>query len=106
MAGSQVYSQLLLNVPNLHGTGAFLVPTGFVLVVRDVELFESSPGGALVELAAGGGTVFAAFGPNLTTTYNHYSWQGRVVVQAGDQFEVNASLACNVLAMGYLLTLP
>lgn len=106
MAGISVYSTELLNVPNLHGTAAFLVPSGFVLDVRDVELFESSPGGSLIELASGGGTVFAAFGPNLTTTYNNYNWRGRVIVKEGLQFEVSTTLPTNVVAMGYLLTLP
>lgn len=106
MAGIQVYSTLLINSANLHGTAAFLVPAGFRLDVRDVEMFESSPGGALFELAAGGGTVFAAFGPNLTTTYNNYRWTGRVIVNEGDQFEVSTTLTANVVAMGYLLTLP
>lgn len=102
----QTYSHQLLNVPNLHGTAAFSVPPGVLLIVRDVELFESSPGGALIELAGEDGVVFAAFGPNLTTTYNNYRWEGRVAVSAGKQFEVNASLPANVVAMGYLLTLP
>lgn len=106
MPAVNVYSTQLLNVANLHGTAAFVVPAGYVLDVRDVELFESSPGGALIELAGASGVVFAAFGPNLTTTYNNYSWRGRLIVNAGDQFEVNASLPANVCAMGYLLTLP
>lgn len=106
MASFPVYSQEILNVANLHGTAAFIVPTGYRLVVRDVRIFESAPGGALVELAAGFGVVFQAFGPNLTTTYNNYAFEGRVVVEETLQFEVNASLPANVVAMGYLLTLP
>lgn len=102
-----VFSTLLLaRAVTGSSTTAFLVPTGFRCVLRRLDVFESAPGGAVVELAGNDGIVFWAAGPNLTSTFNTYSWDGRQVIDEGKQLEVSNSLDVNIYASGYLLTLP
>jgi hypothetical protein len=104
---TQVYSSRFISryVPGSSLT-AFLCPAGYRAVLRSIYLLETSPGGGIFQAAAGAGIVFWTAGPNLTTTYNYYSWDGRLVFEAGEQLEISNDLAVSMYAGGYLLSLP
>lgn len=82
----------------------YVVPAGFVAVVRNIEVFAPSGTGT---------SIYAAGGSSQTFWYQVWGatdplwkqWQGRVVVQPGDAFSfVAVGHAVDVSAMGYLLS--
>jgi hypothetical protein len=85
---------------------AFICPVGFRAVLRAIYLLETTPGGGIFQAAAGAGIVFWTAGPNLTTTYNYYPWEGRLIFEAGEQLEISNDLPVSMYAGGYLLSLP
>lgn len=105
------YSQRFAAATTVAGTAStvFTCPANFVAVVRDLQAYNS--GGA-------SDALFVALvipGP-ATLTLWHFAgvaastsdqWQGRVVLNAGDQLELfSAAEAFEVLISGYLLSSP
>lgn len=90
------------------GTVGPTVPSGFVYVVRDLDV---------VELTGNSGVYMDLMSPTLgpmvrisradTTSFGHASWRGRQVYGPGEQVGVKATSGLwSVTISGYQLTLP
>jgi hypothetical protein len=101
-----VYSTLFINSPGLVGDAAFLVPDGYIAVVRDIDAVAFIGAGATLEAGIGGGTVFWAYTWSVVAVVDWRSWRGRVVLSAGQQLVIHTDAAVDVYAGGYLLTAP
>jgi hypothetical protein len=88
----------------------YTVPSGFVAVVRDMILIQNGTSfNALVGVSVYTGTgvqVWQQIHPDALSSTT-YHWQGRKVMNAGDQLKAFANdPAWSIDVSGYLLTLP
>jgi hypothetical protein len=110
---NQVFSVRLWQVLNSTTTGAVLgpvVPAGFRWVVRDVRAINGTLEGSLLFVAQllihGGNTIFST-PANMTLGGLMYDWQGRAIVNTGEQLELSlGDPGWTVAVDGYQLTLP
>lgn len=104
---ANVYSTAFIFQRGLAGNATYTVPAGFVVVVRDVDVYWGqqpvAPTG-LVLGAAGqafwswAGAIFAA---------NNDNWRGRHVMNAGDVLTVSVTNGnADVSVSGYRLVAP
>lgn len=101
-----VYSYRFINVAGFLGHAAFEVPAGYVAVVRDIDACDFTPGGATIEAGIGDGAVFWIYTWPPETVGGWQGWRGRVVLQPGEQLVLNSSAELDMVASGYLLSLP
>jgi hypothetical protein len=86
------------------------VPAGFVWVVRDVRMINVTLGEAILNavtlLIDNGATIYQT--PNgCTIGQQMYGWQGRAIVQPGEQLQLFLpDPGWTVAVDGYQLTLP
>jgi hypothetical protein len=107
---SKVYSTRFI------GSGAVdsvseTVPSGVLWVVRDAILFfdgaNSNDGYSLSAYFVGGGAGVIQSGQSTAGEILLVHWEGRQVLNAGDELEFSAStLNWYVMVSGYVLTLP
>lgn len=107
---SRLYSKRLLVGGALDSASA-TVPAGVVWVVRDSLLYfdgaSTSDGYALEVNIAGGGLGVIQRGIATATQQEIFAWQGRQVLNAGDELVFGAStLNWYIMVSGYELTLP
>lgn len=109
----QVYSKRLWSILNATTIGATLgpiVPAGFVWVVRDIRAINLQQDGTVLfefqVLVHNGPIIFAT--PLYSTIGGlMYSWEGRAVVNAGEQLELSiATSGWDVVVDGYELSTP
>jgi len=103
---ARVYSQRFINVAGFSGHAAFLVPDGFKAIVRDIDACDFTPGGATIEAGIGDGGVFWIYTWPAEIVGGWQGWRGRVVLEPGEQLVLNASASLDMVASGYLLSLP
>jgi hypothetical protein len=85
-------------------TPAYLVPANMVAVVRQLT-FVGAGLGAIGAAAYGSfASPSEAFFQGVSGANSLLEWQGRVVVQAGEEFHMSCSSSCAMTAHGYLLT--
>lgn len=84
----------------------FEVPTGYVAVVRDIDVL--SHGGALINwvVSINGVADFAAGQFTILALNQTGEWRGRQVMNPGDQLVFQSDGPTDGLISGYLLTLP
>lgn len=103
-----VYSTRLLYTANISAAPSYVIPEGFVAVIRDLDASCPSPV-----------TGYYVYLVNVTKSYiiaistfpsdnNSASWRGRQVVPAGEEIALNGNPPTGATATvsGYLLTLP
>ena len=84
----------------------YLVPAGFVAVVRDVDAYFGSSLSVKTVFARGSAAqIFwqETVGANLA---GWRQWEGRQVIYAGETLSLFADELVDLTASGYLLTLP
>jgi len=101
-----VYSTLLIDSPGLSGSAAFLVPPGYICVVRDIDAVWFTGIGGTVEAGRGGAAVFWGVSQDPVLLLATASWRGRHVIPEGDQLVIATSQPADVSASGFLLSLP
>ena len=106
MPAFPVYSRRFIDVAGFTGSVAFLVPTGFVCVVRDITAWVGISAGASVQAGLGGSAVFWGFTFGVVTVQATAEWQGHHVINEGEQLVLASSASVDLMASGYLLTLP
>lgn len=106
MAPFPVYSTRFFANLLVNSSVAFLVPGGYIAVVRHVDCSQTSPGGFICQVGIAGHANFFSVDMGLTTTVSWASWAGRQVLNAGEQLVANGVGTGDVVASGYLLTTP
>lgn len=101
-----VYSTLFIDSPGLVGDAGFLVPDGFVAVVRDIDAVAPAGAGAQIYAGIGGSSEFWTYQWTVVATADWRSWRGRVVIPGGGQLVIHTDAPVDVIACGYLLTAP
>ncbi len=101
-----VYSTRFLAWAASESPPPYVVPTGYVAVVRDLDVW--SGGGSMInwQLAINGVAKFAAGQFTIESVAQVAQWRGRQVVQAGELLFFSADGAVDGLVSGYLLTIP
>jgi hypothetical protein len=102
-----VYSVRFLQARAYSGVATYLVPAGFVAVLRDLDAFQVA--GLTVPqiylVGAAGQTIWWNSGSLVDSSYS--SWRGRQVINEGETFAVNvATETASFAVSGYLLSLP
>ena len=102
----QIYSSRLLAWSADESPAPFTVPTGFVCVVRDADVW--SGGGELInyQLAVNAVAKFWAGQFTIESLAQVGQWRGRQVVMPGEDLVFSSDGATDGLVSGYLLTLP
>lgn len=84
-------------------TVVYTVPTGYVAVVRDIEVGAQSPPANSVAINYAG--VAEIYSVDTITQYRTAQWRGRVVLNAGDTINVDAIAGTwTYIISGYLLS--
>lgn len=101
-----IYSTRFLAWSDDETPAPYTVPTGYVAVVRDVDVW--SGGGAMinVQLAVNAVAKFWAAQFTVESIAQVAQWRGRQVLQAGEDLVFSADGATDGLVSGYLLSLP
>jgi hypothetical protein len=104
---SRIYSTSFIQVAGLLGQEHYVVPAGFVAVVREIDVYAST---GLLEAS------FSAQGPSNQVFYftsfgvgaqGSQLWRGRVVINPTFILRATADTSpIDVTICGYLLTLP
>jgi hypothetical protein len=102
---AQVYSHQFYADGTLNGVAsAGVVPGTEVWIVRDIEFVLPAlegPAGTFVWLASGALIVY-----KILTGPEWFQWQGRAVLEPGDELMITTNATTSVLVSGYVLTLP
>jgi hypothetical protein len=79
------------------------VPTGYIYIIRDVEArFPAAAGNYAIGVSLSPSTIFFTIDPG--TTVGH-QWQGRIVLNPGQQFYFQAvGAAAGITVSGYQLS--
>lgn len=105
-----IYSTRFLRQSLATGVAAaYLVPAGFVAVVRAIDVVQAAdnggtaPNGSLLIAEDAGQIAFAVL--NTSALFSAASWRGRQVIEAGDSLLlVVIGYTSHVSANGYLLS--
>jgi hypothetical protein len=94
-------------LPTTQGV-LYTCPTGVVTVVKDVELYQWSGGALFLYIAVKSGPAVGTFaGSQVPSSTSSYQWQGRVVLNAGDELLGLSPTANNqCIISGYQLSGP
>lgn len=103
---ANVYSTRLLAWAADESPAPFEVPSGYVCIVRDLDVW--SGGGAMInwQLAVNDVAKFAAGQFTIESLAQTAQWRGRQVVNAGEFLVFSSDGALDGLCSGYLLSLP
>jgi hypothetical protein len=100
-----LYSTRLYGNPSLNGTATLpAVPAGVIWIVRDIAFFgfPAAPAGEFVEVVSQG----IIFYGQLTPTVGYLHWEGRQVLEEGDELSITTNTDSTVLVSGYVLSAP
>lgn len=103
---STVYSTQFIVEHGLNGTAAFTCPSGLVMVVRDMDIWNGAGGISSAFLKGGAGQAIWARHWATGDGASHEEWRGRQVILEGQDVSVQTDLAMDVSVSGYLLSLP
>ena len=106
MPAVAVYSHRFLDEAGFTGSAAFLVPAGFVAVVRDLDCWVGAGAGGSIEMGIGGSAVFFGYTFSVVTVQATATWRGRQVLNSGEQLLVATDAPADFAVSGYLLSLP
>lgn len=104
---AQVYSTRFHLIAAGGGSGAYLVPAGFLAVIRDVSGVSSSSGAAITVYLNSTIQVVRVQPDASFTVAEGLHWEGRIVALAGDEINVLADVGTSgAYVGGYLLSTP
>lgn len=108
MARTLYSTQFIRGVVSSPSTLTYVVPTGYVAVVRDIMLWNGGTEGLGLQGCEvyddSFAVIFGVFYP-VACVANPYNWEGRAVMNAGETLTVAPSDASwHVRCSGYLLT--
>jgi hypothetical protein len=101
-----LYSSQLLALQGLNGTVVYSPPAGYVVVIRDLDLYvgaSSTPG--FFQLIGSSLQVIDYYQQPDLLAHTH-QWRGRQCIEPGQNFRVLASQPMDVTVSGYLLSTP
>jgi len=103
---ANVYSQRFLAWAADESPPPFEVPTGYVAVVRDADIY--SGGGAIINWVLSVNTIahFAAGEFTIEAVAQTAQWRGRQVLNPGEFLVFASDGATDGMVSGYLLSLP
>jgi hypothetical protein len=106
VSGLRVYSQRFTAWAAETFPDSYVVPTGFVAIVRDVV--ASSGGGAMTNFVWGANGIVKMGGTQFTieALNQFYHWEGRQVIEAGEFIYAQSDFPTDGAISGYLLSLP
>lgn len=87
------------------GSDIFVVPAGYVAVIRDLDGWINNVGGGSLTLQGALGQQVYAQEQVPLSSGNVLMWRGRVVYEAGESITVVCVSAVDYVLCGYLLTL-
>lgn len=98
-----IYSHRLIGWSSEESPPSFEVPTGYIAVVRDLDVV--SGGGSIInwQLSVDGVAKFAAGQFTVESLPQLQSWRGRQVVNAGEFVTFASDGAVDGMVSGYLL---
>jgi hypothetical protein len=98
------YSTRLLAWSSSESPAPYIVPTGYLVVVRDLDVW--SGGGAIInwQLAINAVAKFAAGSFTIEALAQTAQWRGRQIVYAGEALVFSSDGSTDGLVSGYLLT--
>lgn len=107
---ASIYSTRFIQASGLSSSTSYLVPTGFVAIVRDLDAYcDATLGFATLFLHGALGQAIAWHHWDATTE-DQFAWRGRQVYYSGEDIEVAVAtgigVAIDVTVSGYLLTAP
>lgn len=101
-----VYSTRILEAAGLASTIVYTVPAGYVLIIRDLDVYCHATGVDHVYLVGATGQTIWHQEFDVSTTF-YGSWRGRQVIYAGEQVSITAAMSvldgADVTLSGYLL---
>lgn len=103
---SNVYSTRFLAWAASSTPPAYEVPTGYVAIVRDADIFTH--GGAITNwiLSVNGIADFAGGAFTVESVIQTAQWRGRQVLNPGELLVFASDVATDGMVSGYLLSLP
>lgn len=103
---SQVYSTQFAAVRGLNGTLVVTFPATYVVVLRDLDVYNGAGGVASAFLRGSAGQAIWAHHWQVGDSASLEEWRGRQVLQPGETAEIVTDVAMDVSLSGYLLTPP
>jgi len=100
-----VYSTRFILRPFMTGYQSYLVPVGYVAVVRDLDVVTEPTSGNVILLAIAGNTIFISE-LGVEPAFTNQEWRGRAVAYPGDLISLDTSDTASGHVSGYLLTSP
>lgn len=103
---ANVYSTRFLGWASESTPPAYTVPAGYVVVVRDADIY--SGGGSIIDwtLSVNGVARFAAGQFTVESIAQTAEWRGRQILNPGELLVFAADGATDGMVSGYLLPLP
>lgn len=105
MTSIPLYSRVLLSESGFTGEASLEVPSGYTVVVRDIDVVAGiSVGIAAWAYGTDGAKFWGVNFGTVTSDFTTQSWRGRQVVPGPGYFYISTSAACDIRASGYLLS--
>lgn len=103
---ANVYSTRFLAWAADESPAPYTVPSGYVAVVRDADIY--SGGGSIInwQLAVNAVAKFAAGQFTVLSIAQVATWRGRQVVEPGEDLVFSSDGSTDGMVSGYLLALP
>lgn len=102
-----VYSTNFITVHGLNGTRSYSVPAGYIVVLRDLDVYYGGGlGAATVFLQNGLGAAIWSNAFGALASGQYASWRGRQVINNPYSVSIVTDSPMDVMLSGYLLTAP
>ena len=100
-----VYSTRFILEHGATGPHSYLVPAGFVAIIRDVDVTTQPTGGCNILLVVDLALLWIVE-LGLEPQFTYQSWRGRQVVPGGGVMTLDTTDTADYAVSGYLLTSP
>lgn len=101
-----VYSTRFIAVAGLDGAASHTCPVGFVVVLRDLDVYYSNLEPGSVEMIGSESQVIWQNTMSGADVQSYASWRGRQVFIEGESVSIVTEHPTDVTLSGYLLTAP
>lgn len=103
---SPVYSTRFIAHAGLDGSSSYTCPVGFVMVLRDLDVYYSNLEPGSVEMIGSESQVIWQNTMSGADVQSYASWRGRQVFTGGESVSLVTEHPTDVTLSGYLLTTP
>jgi hypothetical protein len=105
VASAPVFSTRFFGLQEVAGSYTYTVPAGYRAVLRCVDLVQQGTSSNAFGLAVIGlGFIWYIDSATYSASV-HFQWQGRQVLNPGEQLQADLPGLCTIFASGYLLSL-